>query len=178
MTNLSTLTTILGHAPLWVWVLLKTLLILGLAQARPRTVSRTLALAFPAVMAVLSLVAAETGLGRPAATAAAWVAGAIAAVAVARAIGWPRGVAPQASGRVFMPGSWVPLALFMGLFVLKFFVGASQAMHLPLVSSPLFAPGMGFAYGAFSGVFVARGLAVLQAVAPGVVRLLRPANVA
>ena len=51
-------------------------------------------------------------------------------------------------------------------------------MHLPLVSNPVFAPGMGFAYGAFSGVFLARGWAVLAAAAPGVVRLLRPANAA
>lgn len=176
---MTTLSTILGHAPLWVWVLLKMLLMLGLAQARDRTVSRTLALALPAVMAVLSLLAAETGLGRPAATAAAWVAGAFAAAVAARAIGWPAGVRLHApSGRVFIPGSWVPLGLFLGLFVLKFFVGASQGMHLPLVSNPAFAPGMGFAYGAFSGVFLARGWAVLEAAAPRVVRLLRPANAA
>ena len=178
MTPSSPLTLVLTHTPVWAWVLLTTLLVLGLAQARDRSVARGVALGLPAAMAVWSLVTAETGLGRPAATSAAWVAGVALVVLGARQAGWPQGIRVAGTGRVFIPGSWLPLGVFLGLFMAKFFVGAAQGMHLPLVSTPGFAPAMGFVYGAFSGVFAARGLAVWQAVGPRVVRLLRPSEAA
>ena len=62
-----------------------------------------------------------------------------------------------AQARAFaLPGSWVPLTLMLGIFVLKYSVGILSAMHAPLVHAALFGPLLGLLYGAFNGVFLGR----------------------
>jgi len=59
--------------------------------------------------------------------------------------------------RIFqVQGSWVPLALMMGIFATKYFVGVASAMHPELTRDTAFALGFSALYGAFSGVFAAR----------------------
>ena len=58
--------------------------------------------------------------------------------------------------RFSLPGSWLPLALIMGLFLTKYFVGVVTALQPGLRGDPVFAFGFSVLYGAFSGVFVAR----------------------
>ena len=59
-----------------------------------------------------------------------------------------------ASKRV--PGSAVPLALMMGIFLTKYAVGVTLAMHLVQAGDLAFAMSLSALYGAFSGVFAAR----------------------
>ena len=59
-----------------------------------------------------------------------------------------------------MPGSWLPLVLIVPLFSLKYFAGASLALHPDLATDAAFAGPMSLAYGSFSGLFLARGLAL------------------
>lgn len=173
----ATLSLVLSHAPFWVWLLLKVLLVLGLAAARDRTLPRAAALLMPAGFASWSLVSAAAGPAGALAGAVAWGLGAAGAAGLARRAGWPRGVrAVPGSTRVFVPGSWWPLALFLALFVAKFTVGALQGVHHPLLASPAFTTGLATVYGAFSGLFLARGLAAWQVARPHLGRLLRPAN--
>lgn len=60
-----------------------------------------------------------------------------------------------------VPGSWVPLALMMALFSLKFGVGVALA-HQPELrqSAGLAVAAASAAYGLFSGVFLGRALAL------------------
>ena len=55
-----------------------------------------------------------------------------------------------------IPGSAVPLALFMGIFFTKYAVGASIGMQPSLAHDSVFATAVGALYGSFSGIFLAR----------------------
>ena len=69
-----------------------------------------------------------------------------------------------ASQAVFVPGSWLPLALILAVFMIKYVAGASLALHPALATDAAFAGSCSVAYGLFSGLFLARGLG-LRAVA-------------
>lgn len=167
-------TLIITHAPTWVWGLLTLLLVLGLSQARDRLVRTRTATVLPVVMLVLSLNAVSRAFGLVPATLGAWALGVAVAAAVAHLAGWPKGITWNTSHRrLFVPGSWVPLATFMALFALKFGIGAAMAVHADVTTDPLFAPAAALACGAFSGVFLCRGLAMWRAV-PGDLGRLQP----
>jgi len=72
----------------------------------------------------------------------------------------------MAEGRLSVPGSWLPLALMLGLFATKFAVGVLVALAPALRHDAAFAASAGLAYGAFSGLFLGRALA-LRALAAG-----------
>lgn len=59
-----------------------------------------------------------------------------------------------------VPGSWMPLALMMALFSLKFGVGVALAHQPELRQSAGLAVAASAAYGLFSGVFLGRALAL------------------
>lgn len=157
-------TQIVTHAPTWVWGLLLALLLLGLSQARDRLVSRRAAMILPIVMLLVSLNALRTAFGLGPLPFGAWalgVAGTATAIVLA---GWPRGIAWRAdASRLAVPGSWVPLMMFLAIFALKFAVGAATAVGAPVTGHPAFAPVVAWAYGAFSGVFLGRAAAMWQA---------------
>jgi hypothetical protein len=53
-------------------------------------------------------------------------------------------------------GSWIPLALMMGIFANKYVVGVALSMHPELVNNANFTLSFSALYGAFSGVFMGR----------------------
>jgi hypothetical protein len=61
-----------------------------------------------------------------------------------------------ATGRFNVAGSTAPLALMMGIFFLKYFVGVSMGMKAAFTTSGSFAIVIGALYGAFSGTFAGR----------------------
>ncbi|KQW02258.1 DUF6622 family protein [Rhizobacter sp. Root1221] len=157
-------TQIVTHAPTWVWGLLLALLLLGLSQARDRLVGRRAAMILPIVMLLVSLNALRTAFGLGTLPFGAWalgVAGTATAIVLA---GWPRGITWRAgANRLAVPGSWVPLMMFLAIFALKFAVGAATAIGAPVTGHPAFVPVVASAYGAFSGVFLGRAAAMWQA---------------
>ena len=69
----------------------------------------------------------------------------------------------DSGARIFqVQGSWVPLALMMGIFATKYFVGVASAMHPELTRQTAFALGFSALYGAFSGVFAGRAVRLWQ----------------
>jgi hypothetical protein len=65
---------------------------------------------------------------------------------------------------VLMPGSWLPLVLLLGLFVIKFAVAVALSTTPSLAVDAGFAGFAGLVYGAFSGMFLSRTLAVWRVV--------------
>lgn len=162
MPSISSVMMILQHTPSWVWVLLAVLLALGLAQTLPRRVGLRRAALLPAAMLVWSLWSVVSGFGSALALSA-WALGALVTAGATARLGAPRGARWQADeSRFELPGSWVPLALIVALFGAKFFVGASIAQHPLLRADDAFAAAASLAFGAFSGVFAGRALALLQ----------------
>ncbi|ARN21425.1 DUF6622 family protein [Piscinibacter gummiphilus] len=168
----ATSTQIVTQAPTWVWFLLTGLLAIGLMQARDRLVSLRLATVLPLVMLVLSFRAVVSTFVPSADNVMAWFMGVVVAVAVTHLSGWPRGIEWDARHqRIAVPGSWVPLMLFLAIFALKFAVGAAMATHAAITGDPAFAPAVALAYGAFSGIFLRRGIAMWRAVPSRIGRL-------
>ena len=154
---------IVQHAPRWVWFLLVALIALGVSLSFPRRVSLRRAILVPAAMVTLSFYGVVSVFAQTPLALVAWAVGVAAALAGARAMRLWQGIAwSPADARVILPGSWVPLLLIVTLFGIKFGVGASLAMNPALAREAGFAAAVGLLYGGFSGVFLARGLAVWQ----------------
>lgn len=151
------LTHIVTNTPRWVWILLLALLWLGLKQAVTRTASLRRITVLPLVMTGLSLYGTVGTFGTLPHNVLAWL------IACGVAAAWvmqnPLDGATRydpSQQRFTLPGSWVPLALIMGLFLTKYVVGASTTVQPALAQDALFSLSFCALYGAFSGVFLAR----------------------
>lgn len=153
--------SLIQHAPHWVWAALAALIVTGVRQSVPRRVSLRSATALPLVMSVFSLYNVACDFAHEPLALAAWALGAGALFSVMTTQGAWRGTRWSDTQQcLIVPGSWLPLALYLGLFCVKFAVGATLARHPALLDDTNFACLTGIAYGAFSGVFLARSYAM------------------
>ncbi len=120
---------IASGAPTWVYILLAALVALGIRRLKTRDVPIVVALIPSAAFLIWSLVGANAFAGRAgiAMAAAAWLVGAVIGVVSAMALPEPRGQRLPGN-RVRQPGSWLPLILYLGVFVVRFACGAWAAM--------------------------------------------------
>lgn len=155
---------IIQRTPIWVWGLLAGLLWLGVSQLRARQVGLVRALLTPLAMTVLSVYGVASAFapaGQAAAALGTWL---VAAVAMAALALWFQPTAPVGTqylpqARSFcVPGSAMPLALILGIFLTKYFVGVELALQPALAGSGEFALQIGTLYGVFNGLFAARAL--------------------
>jgi len=155
------LISILQHTPHWVWWLLAALVSVGVSQTHPRHRTLRAATAIPIAMAALSFYGVVSVFAAQSIALVAWAAAVLAAVVISHAAGVGSKVRwLAAEQRLLVPGSWVPLMLILGLFIIKFGANVALAMHPDLSGDGLFAVSVSLAYGAFSGIFLARGLAM------------------
>ncbi len=150
--------TILRRTPVWVWGLLTAFVALGMRQMRDRSASLAQVCLLPLGMTLFSAGGAlsmlspspllEAGIGI-------WVAAAVLLFVI---------VAPGNSGarydavrRIYvLPGSLVPLALIVGIFLVKYGVGVELAMAPHRMREPQYALTVAGLFGAFTGMFVGR----------------------
>ena len=152
---------ILQHTPAWVWGLLAGLVAIGLSQTRERDVSVFRLTVLPLLLVALSLSGVLRAFGHMPIAFAGWGAGLAFALGVVRQHMAVRGAAwLRDTQRIRVPGSWLPLALIVSLFAVKYLAGASLAMVPALASEPAFAGGCSLLYGLFSGLFLARALSL------------------
>jgi hypothetical protein len=151
------LSKIISGTPLWVWALLLGLTLLGASQLVPRVASQARVIRIAFLMAAFSLYGTISAFGMAPQVLACWL-------AAAGAVGYGVLRIPVAGGTRFLaearafeiPGSWAPLALMLGIFMLKYLAGVLVAMHAPVVREALFGPMLGLLYGASSGAFLGR----------------------
>jgi hypothetical protein len=120
---------IAGGAPAWVYVLLIVLIALGVRRLKMREVPLFVALIPVAAFFLWSLIGAASFAVRAGAGIAmlAWVGGAV--LGVASAFVLPDPAATRIPGnRIRLPASWVPLALYLSVFVVRFACGAWAAI--------------------------------------------------
>jgi hypothetical protein len=152
---------ILQHIPVWVYGLLFALIALGVSQSFPRTVTLRRSALLPLALVGVSLMGVVGSFGQQLAALLSWPLGLAAAVAALHGRIDTSAVRYSAATQRFqLPGSWVPLALMLGLFTLKFGVGMTLAQHPELKQSAAFAMAASAAYGLFSGVFLGRAMAL------------------
>jgi hypothetical protein len=150
---------IISKTPMWVWVLLAALVALGLTQTRTRQVRLVRATVLPLVMMGLSLFGVLSTFGAKPLPLGAWLIALIGSALAAKALGAWRGATWSAhTSRFEVPGSWLPMAIILSIFVVKFYVGVSVAMQPELKADTQFSLVVCLIYGMFSGLFLARGL--------------------
>lgn len=152
---------IVQHTPVWVWGLLTALIALGLWQTRDREISLARITILPLVLIGLSLSGVLSAFGHFPVAVGGWGTGVAAALVFGRDLVAVRGAAwSQSTAKLHVPGSWLPLVLIVGLFAVKYVAGVSLAMHAGLAADPVFAGLISLAFGGFSGLFLARAVAL------------------
>ena len=154
---------ILSHTPPWVWAVLFALVWWGLAQTAPRCTRLHRVIVLPLAMTSLSLYSTLSVFGAVPASGWMWLgAGLITLVWVASS-GPPADVRYDAAAQMFsLPGSWVPLALMMAIFLSKYLVGVMWAMQPALAHDTTTAAAVASLYGAMSGLFMGRLVRMLR----------------
>ena len=150
---------ILLYTPPWVFALLAGLVVFGLMQVRTRRVSVWVALLLPVAMQVLSLsgILLYVGVWFPAL--AAWLLGlGVVAVWYLRSAGPETARYDAGSGRLVIAGSWVPMVVILGIFLVRYALAVASAMEFAIVRDWKVQLVVSLVLGAFSGVFFARGV--------------------
>jgi hypothetical protein len=157
------LTQIISHTPLWVWLLLVTLLWLGHSQSKRRTASLAKVATLPVVMVGLSLQGTISAFGAQPLVLGVWLTAGLATLAMVISQSLPGTTRfDPASQRFDLPGTWVPMLLILGIFFTKYTVGALSVLQPALAHGERFSLSFAALYGAFSGVFFGRAARLLR----------------
>lgn len=153
---------ILTHTPTWVFVVFGLLAWLGGKQLSAGSAHLNRVIAMPLAMVGFAVYGLAAAFGQSPAglsALAGWAAAAAVALAVVARIPLNPAVRYDAAARrFFQPGSAVPLALMMGIFLTKYAVGVTLAFHPEYAHQTGFAVGISTLYGLFSGIFAGRAL--------------------
>ena len=114
-------------------------------------------------MIILSFLGVLTAFGSTPLALSFWLAGVAMTAYLGLKFVSQNGVGFAAESRsISVPGSWIPLALMMAIFFIKYAVGVILARKLPITSEPTFIGSISLIYGFLSGVFLARAVAILR----------------
>lgn len=153
---------VLKNTPTWVGGLLAALLALGLSQLRGRQVSQTRMAIMPVTMTALSLWGTASAFGKSPLfgyVMLAWLASALLMASLLARTTPAAGTRHDAASRSFwIPGSWLPLTLILGIFLTKYVVGVDLTMQPALARDGTYTLAIGTLYGLFSGAFAGRTL--------------------
>ncbi len=150
---------ILRNTPAWVFLLFAALVYLGLRRLRPSDVPMRRLLVLPIAMTCFSLFGLWQTFGASLGAATAWNLVFAASLVAGWTLPTHPGVTYSAASRlVRVPGSWVPLALMMTIFFLRYIVAVLLALHPSLRFETPFIAGIAVLYGCSSGCFAARAL--------------------
>lgn len=149
----------LAAIPVWVPAVFLLMLLLGYRQSLARTVRPATLAALALAMVAFSLFGVVSTFGVAPWALALWAAGYLLAAIGGAARVSSAGMAALGD-LVHLPGSWIPMALLLGIFGAKFALGFAAGVHSPLLHSTVFVAAMSAVLGMLSGGFGARALAV------------------
>jgi hypothetical protein len=152
--------TIVRATPAWVWGLLAALVWLGAAQLRDRNASLARVSILPVVMTGLSVWGVTGAFGKSPMFGYVMLTWMLVAAIAFAAIGMtsaPKGTTYDAGTRTyFLPGSWVPLAMIVGIFLTRYVVNVDVAMNPTLTRDGQYTIVVAAMYGLFTGAFLGR----------------------
>lgn len=154
---------IIVNTPIWVFILFFALLITGYIQSKDRTLSKFKLITLPMIMIVLSLSGVYSTTGVDTIGLFPWSVGIVLTALLTGKI-LPENIATYTDEtKTFsIPGSWYPMALIMAIFLKKYSMGILTGMNNPIVFTSEFIIGFSFLNGCFSGIFLARVVAIIQ----------------
>lgn len=154
------LAAILRNTPAWVWALLAGLLWLGFSQARNREASLLRVGLMPVAMTAFAVWGMASGFGASPMFGYAmlmWMLALSVTFALVGATRAPQGTQYDPGTRTFfLPASWVPLALIVGIFVARYVVNVDIAMQPALARDGHYTLAVAAIYGVCSGIFAGR----------------------
>ncbi|HYW56523.1 MAG TPA: DUF6622 family protein [Polaromonas sp.] len=154
---------ILIDTPLWVWGLLAALLVLGISQTRNRSVGLARIVVLPLGMGAFSLYGTISAFDASPTVLGGWAAGLVLLLLVVTQMPRPAGASYNSATRqVHLPGSKVPMALIMGVFLTKYTVGASLMLDPDINANATFALTISTIYGVFTGIFAGRAIHLMR----------------
>lgn len=154
---------ILTNTPLWVWGLLAALVALGLSQTRARSATLARVTLMPLGLVAFSVMGLVGDLGAKPAVLGTWLAAAAVSALLVMRTALPMGTHFDAAQRRFqLPGSWVPLALILAIFFIKYAVGVSLGLSPALRADTGFAAAVAALSGLSSGLFAGRTARLLR----------------
>jgi hypothetical protein len=152
--------TALRNTPTWVWGLLAGLAWLGASQLRDRSVGLARVAITPVVMTALSVWGIWGAFGASPMFGYLMLVWMLVAAVAFAAIGMsepPAGTRyDRATSTYFLPGSWVPLATILGIFLTRYIVNVDVAVQPSVVRDAQFTLVIAALYGLFTGVFLGR----------------------
>lgn len=163
---------ILIHTPVFVWFLLAGLVTLGWRLSRNRQVAPVQVLALPALMLGLGAWSLAPGIAAQPLVALVWLG--------ALALGTAGGArTPQqsgtawlvAAGRFQLPGSWLPMAFILVIFLLRYASSVAFVLHPEWHGTLAVQAPLAVVFGLLSGLSIGRTVGLLR-----LRRLARPAN--
>ena len=153
---------ILRYTPIWVWGLLAALLTLGFWQTRTRNLTRARLMVLPLTLMGLGLWSTSASFAALPLAAGAWLAALTASFFAARRLPTPAGTRwDAASERLHLPGSWLPLALIVVMFTLRYSATVALILHPAWRGDPLLLLPLAALYGALGGLFLGRAVGLL-----------------
>jgi len=156
------ISAVVSHVPTWVWAILAFILVMGVRQSRDQLIARARLLILPLAWAAFGAWGVAQSFGLHLLPLLAWAAGLALGLRLVTRSGWPgRARFDAGSQRFFVPGSWLPMALMLGIFSAKFALGFSLALRPALAQAPLAALGFALLFGALGGVLLGRSRNIL-----------------
>lgn len=160
---------VLRSTPSWVWMLLAVLVAFGLSQVRNRTASLARVTIQPLAMAAFAIWGLTGAFSKSPLFGYAMLAWMLVVAIVFCAIGLtsaPKGTTYDAETRSFhLPGSWVPMALILAIFLTRYVVNVDIAMHPDLVRDGQYTLAAAALYGVSTGAFLGRAARLWRMVA-------------
>jgi len=155
--------TILSHTPVWVWGLLAALMALGFSQTRQRRLAPWRLLMLPLVLLGLGLWSMSAGFMALPLSALVWLAALVAGAALLAGRPAQAGaVWLPTEQRLHLPGSWMPMLLILGIFSIRYAANVGMALNPGWRNTPELLLPLALLYGAISGLFLGRALALLK----------------
>lgn len=152
--------TVLHNTPKFVWAILAALIAIGLSQIRDREASLLRVAFMPLVMTGFGIWGMTTGFGASPLFGYAmlmWMLAASVSFAVVGTMRAPAGAEYHPATRsFFLPGSWAPLLLIVGIFLTRYVVNVDLAMQPALARDGQYTLIVSAIYGLCSGIFVGR----------------------
>lgn len=151
---------ILWRTPIWVWVVLPALIVLGMLLTRDRQRSALVAFLPSAAFSAYSFYGALTAFGAPFMAVTAWMVGFLLALlllrpsigkALARLRFDPRKIIP-------IRGSYAPMAMILGIFFLRYALNVTKAIRPDILVMPLAIAFLAGGLGLLSGLLLGRTL--------------------
>jgi hypothetical protein len=161
--NFKVIIEIIRNTPIWVWFLFVGLVVYGIQLSRPSKVKQHTIFILPVVIFAMSLSGVLSAFSNAIMGATFWIIGIITSIALFSILNLApvgRYLKQEKTFEIF--GSWLPLTLMMSIFSTKYVVGVATAMQLDILHTDIFISIISGLYGAFSGVFIYRCIALLR----------------